>query len=219
MKLSNYKTIVFDCDGVLLNSNHIKSEAFYKVALQYGENFAEELLAYHKENGGISRFEKFRYFFSSIIGETTDEYQIIKLIEAYGNIVRQQLLSCDETIGMQKFMRGLPLSIKRIVVSGGMQKELREVFVKRGFQVYFDAIYGSPDTKTEILNREIKNGLITRPVAFLGDSRLDYEVASEFKFDFIFISDYTEFANWQDFFKDKRVNVFKNLKELANMQK
>ena len=57
-----YKTMIFDCDGVLLDSNSAKSDAFYKVALPYGDNCARELLNFHKKNGGISRNKKFDYF-------------------------------------------------------------------------------------------------------------------------------------------------------------
>ena len=37
-KLSKYKKIYFfDCDGVILNSNKIKTEAFKEVVSNYGE--------------------------------------------------------------------------------------------------------------------------------------------------------------------------------------
>ena len=52
--IREYLTLVFDCDGVLLDSNKVKTDAFYKSALPYGENAANELVSYHKENGGIS---------------------------------------------------------------------------------------------------------------------------------------------------------------------
>ena len=36
MDFSKYKTLIFDCDGVLLNSNFKKSEAYKLAALDYG---------------------------------------------------------------------------------------------------------------------------------------------------------------------------------------
>ena len=56
LNLSSYKTIIFDCDGVILNSNKIKTEAFYNVTATYGIEAANELVSYHKLNGGISRY-------------------------------------------------------------------------------------------------------------------------------------------------------------------
>mgnify|MGYP002280379498 CR=1 FL=1 len=52
--LSGYNTLVFDCDGVILNSNSIKTEAFYQTALPHGEDAAQVLRDYHLCNGGIS---------------------------------------------------------------------------------------------------------------------------------------------------------------------
>lgn len=42
--LQRYRTLVFDCDGVLLNSNMVKTQAFYSTALPYGEKAAKELV-------------------------------------------------------------------------------------------------------------------------------------------------------------------------------
>ena len=53
MKIQDYKTIVFDCDGVILNSNKVKSDAFRKVAKNYGEDEAKKLVSYNKKNGAI----------------------------------------------------------------------------------------------------------------------------------------------------------------------
>ena len=64
----DYKTWIFDCDGVILDSNQVKSRAFYDTALPYGTNVAEKFLTYHREFGGVSRFEKFRYLFADILG-------------------------------------------------------------------------------------------------------------------------------------------------------
>ena len=57
-----YNNIFFDCDGVILNSNSLKSDAFLFAVDSYGKNYAKKLLKYHQENGGISRYEKFKFF-------------------------------------------------------------------------------------------------------------------------------------------------------------
>ena len=36
MDLTKYNTIIFDCDGVLLNSNFKKSEAYRYAAVDFG---------------------------------------------------------------------------------------------------------------------------------------------------------------------------------------
>ncbi|MDX1757946.1 MAG: HAD family hydrolase, partial [Marinobacter sp.] len=69
MSLSRYASWVFDCDGVILNSNRVKTEAFYQAALPYGESAARALVEYHVNNGGISRYAKFERFLTTILGQ------------------------------------------------------------------------------------------------------------------------------------------------------
>ena len=70
-KLDSYKSFIFDCDGVILNSNKIKSNAFYEVASKYGKKEAKKLVNYHINNGGISRYKKFEYFSNNILLDKT----------------------------------------------------------------------------------------------------------------------------------------------------
>jgi len=60
-KITIYKTLVFDCDGVVLNSNKIKTQAFYEATKQFGHESAQALVDYHVANGGISRYAKFEW--------------------------------------------------------------------------------------------------------------------------------------------------------------
>jgi len=54
--LNEYQALVFDCDGVVLNSNKIKTQAFYEATKQFGHESAQALVDYHVANGGISRY-------------------------------------------------------------------------------------------------------------------------------------------------------------------
>ena len=53
--------IFFDFDGVLAESVQVKSDAFFKLYLPYGEEVAQKALNHHINNGGMSRFEKFKF--------------------------------------------------------------------------------------------------------------------------------------------------------------
>ena len=80
IELSKYSTIIFDCDGVILNSNDIKTNAFYEIAKVYGHLPALELKNYHKINGGVSRYEKFNYLFTNILCRPFESEEIGKLL-------------------------------------------------------------------------------------------------------------------------------------------
>ena len=95
MKLSDYTTIAFDCDGVILNSNKVKTRAFYTAALAYGEDRALALESYHTNNGGISRYEKFKWFVNSFIDTEEREEVYEALLKSYEAAVEEGLATCE----------------------------------------------------------------------------------------------------------------------------
>ncbi|SDP55318.1 HAD family hydrolase [Ectopseudomonas guguanensis] len=197
--MQHYSTIVFDCDGVVLNSNAVKTRAFYEAALPYGEEAARALVAYHTANGGISRYKKFTHFLDVIIPEFAagSGPDLEQLLTHYADGVRQGLLSCEVAPALQALREATP-SARWLIVSGGDQSELREVFAARGLAYLFDGgIYGSPDTKDEILRREQDIGNISMPALFIGDSQYDYRAASAAGLDFVFLSGWSEVENYQ----------------------
>ena len=199
MKLQEYLTVVFDCDGVILDSNKLKTQAFYLTALPFGETAAQTLVDYHVQNGGVSRYQKFEYFLQTILGTAIDPTQLNGLLNTYAKIVSEGLLTCEITPGLHELRQALPHT-RWLVASGSDQTELRDVFAQRQLSPLFDGgIFGSPDTKEEILLREIELGNLQTPALFLGDSRYDYIAATKANLDFVFVSGWSELKNWQFF--------------------
>ena len=212
LNASEYQTLVFDCDGVLLDSNRVKTEAFRLAALPYGTTAAERLVQHHVENGGVSRYKKFEYFLEKIVpeamgldGTPRDLPDYDALLSAYAAAVHEGLRTCAIAEGLEQLQEKTPQA-RWLVVSGGDQAELRAVFDERGIADYFDGgIFGSPDAKPEILAREIANGNIQHPAVFLGDSQYDYQCAKAAGLDFVFIHGWTEVADWQRFVADEGI--------------
>ena len=103
-----------------------------------------------------------------------------------------------------------------LIVSGGDQAELRNVFASRGIAEWFDGgIFGSPDTKDEILARELANSNIAQPALFLGDSKYDYQAASAAGLDFVFLSGWSEVAGWQRWVAREGITVQQDIKALT----
>lgn len=197
--LNFYRTVIFDCDGVLLNSNKIKTDAFREVAKQYGHDIAEAFVAHHNQNGGVSRFKKFKYLLSNLVGEDPSKPEIARLCNEYSTLIVNKLISCEKAVDLT-LLRNATKSAGWMVVSGGDQTELRDIFIARNLEPLFNLnIFGSPDSKDVILAREIKKGSIVLPALFLGDSRYDFMAASTAGLDFIFVHGWTEFEGWKEF--------------------
>jgi phosphoglycolate phosphatase-like HAD superfamily hydrolase len=212
--IEKYNSIVFDCDGVLLNSNKLKSEAFYKAALPYGAEAASALVSYHVKNGGVSRYIKFELFLRDLIPKDALGPSIDDLLSVYAAEVRQGLLSCEVAKGLVE-LRKKTTGADWFIVSGGDQQELREVFRLRGLASLFNGgIYGSPSTKDEILKSLIVSDKVSNSGVFLGDSKYDYLAATKANLDFIFVSDWSEFSGWEAYFVNKEIIYANKLLEL-----
>ncbi len=198
-QIHEYKTLVFDCDGVVLNSNKIKTQAFYEATKHFGHKPAQALVEYHVANGGISRYAKFEYFVMQILKQDFDVTLHQELLQHFAEAVKQGLMACEVAKGLDQLKAQTP-NANWLIVSGGDQNELREVFAVRGLEQYFDGgIFGSPDDKDTILAREKANGNIKEFALFLGDSKYDYQAAKKADLDFIFISQWTEVHEWKTF--------------------
>ncbi|ENM3723217.1 HAD family hydrolase [Vibrio cholerae] len=196
MNLAKYQTLAFDCDGVVLNSNNVKTEAFFKAALPYGEAAAQQLVDYHVSRGGISRYKKFEWFVENVVVDQTGP-TLEELLAAYAAEVRHGLLTCEIAEGLAELKAKTPQA-NWLIVSGGDQQELREVFAARDIAKYFSGgIFGSPDSKDTILERELATGNIKQPALFLGDSKYDYQAAQTAGLDFIFLSQWSEVKDYQ----------------------
>jgi HAD superfamily hydrolase (TIGR01549 family) len=213
--LTQYQTLVFDCDGVILNSNKIKTQAFYEVAKVYGHEPAQILKEYHVQNGGISRYEKFEYLLTNILKKPIKKQELGELLSNFSKEVKKALLVC-EVVKDIKELRDKTRNTKWLIVSGGDQAELREVFKQRNLDSYFDGgIFGSPDDKDAILKNEIKNHNINGKSLFLGDSMYDYQAATTAQMDFVFISEWTEVGNWKEWSKKQNIMTVNSISSLV----
>ncbi len=214
--VTDYTTLVFDCDGVVLDSNKVKTEAFYQATLPYGVAAAQAMVDYHVANGGVSRYKKFAHFLEQIAPNYAEQRgpNLEALLQAYAGYVREGLLSCEMAPGLEALREQTP-NTRWLIVSGGDQAELRGVFAQRSIAEWFDGgIFGSPDTKDEILARELTSGNIQQLALFLGDSKYDYQAASAAGLDFLFLSGWSEVTDWETWVKDNRLSYYENIESL-----
>ncbi|MGE6512608.1 HAD family hydrolase [Vreelandella aquamarina] len=215
--MTDYTALVFDCDGVVLDSNKVKTEAFYQATLPFGKAAAQAMVDYHIANGGISRYKKFAYFLEHIAlthATNRKSLSLEELLKAYASHVYRGLLSCDVAPGLELLRQKTP-DARWLIVSGGDQVELRDVFTQRGIATWFDGgVFGSPDTKDEILARELASANIQKPALFLGDSKYDFQAATNAGLEFVFLSDWSEVAGWEHWTAMEGIHTRNSIKEL-----
>ena len=94
--LDEFKVIIWDFDGVLLDSMHIRDQGFLHVLSEYSPEQLQQLMTYHRANGGLSRYVKFRYFYEEVLKRTVDEETIQRLADSFSQIMLKLLI--DESL-------------------------------------------------------------------------------------------------------------------------
>ncbi|RUO65859.1 Phosphoglycolate phosphatase, HAD superfamily [Pseudidiomarina planktonica] len=211
---SHYQHYLFDCDGVILDANRVKTDAFGDCAEVYGSAAKADLVAYHQQTGGVSRYQKFRWLLDKYAPQASEaDYQA--LLECYAQRVYDQLLSCASAPGLTEF-RAQTSASSWTVISGGDQKELRDIFKQRGLAKLFDGgIFGSPTDKMTHLEQLITAGVEPQTSLFIGDSIYDLQCAKAFAIDSVFVSDWSEVSPETVRNQAPQTPIFKNIAELA----
>lgn len=216
MKLTHYKTLIFDCDGVVLDSNKTKVNAYFEVAKRNGgtNEQAQALADHHVKKGSFPRNGKIEYYLKEILKQPVTPEVMQRYMDTFEQILDKALMECEVAKGLQELKLATPQA-RWMLLSGGDQSELRRIFARRGLAELFEAgIFGGPDIKEDVLAREITNENLQLPALFVGDSKYDFQAATHANIDFVFLTDWTEVAGWQDFCTANRIQTAKNIASL-----
>lgn len=190
--------IVFDCDGVLLDSNTLKTACFVEVlqASGFGPADIEAFVVFQRANFGLSRFRLFEALLTWELATRPVVTQAM-LLDSYSQAVRARYAFCAPTPGMRAVVADLARRTPLFVVSGSAEGELREVLAERQEAGFFRAIYGSPATKQENLRLvlaelEARDAALDRQsVLFVGDAEADFRAAVDAGLHFVYMDRYS----------------------------
>ena len=172
--------LVFDCDGVILDSVPVKTRAFARLAEPFGPEARDRFVMYHTVHGGVSRYRKFAWFFREVLGrditpEESEEWGR-RFADYALDAVRRCALSPGAAEVLEKWHGRLPL----YVCSGAPEEEVRAVLAERGLADLFTGIHGSPPAKAELLARIVNDaGVAPEAALMVGDAVTDRDAAEQ----------------------------------------
>ena len=181
-----YKHLIFDFDGVLVESNEIRFEGFQALFHSYPADEVGKLVQFAKANGGLSRYEKIRYFFEAILNKQISDDAVQTFAKQYSNLVKQKIIEANFVNGTLDFLSRYYNDYDFAIVSGSDQEELREVCQIRKISHFFTEVLGSPASKESNLALLMaKTGWGRGGCLFIGDSINDLNAARTCGIDFI----------------------------------
>jgi phosphoglycolate phosphatase-like HAD superfamily hydrolase len=180
------RAVVFDFDGVVLESNDVKTNAFVELYAEHGTDVVARVREHHLQNLGISRFKKFAWIAEHVLRTTITEAESRSMGERFSALALAKVLEAPFVPGADSALAALSERYPLYVASGTPQDELDLIVARRGFAAWFREVHGAPREKPAIL-RDImaRNGLATHEVLFVGDGMSDYKAAKEVGVEFL----------------------------------
>jgi phosphoglycolate phosphatase-like HAD superfamily hydrolase len=179
------RVVVFDFDGVLVDSNAVKRDAYALVFARFGDTARLVADGLDEQPDG-NRFQ--------VIGRVLDRVRAAGLLPAgepaggwvehlagaYNDICEHHQATCSEVPGASEAIAALAPRAALYVNSATWEEPLRRVVRRRRWDRHFRGVCGSPATKVENLRR-IQSAEAVPPgdIVFVGDGRRDVAAARE----------------------------------------
>ena len=204
------KNLIFDFDGVILDSVQIKTLAFKKIFQDQEEQVISKIVKYHEYYGGVSRYKKIEYFYKHFIKKKLTKYENKKRLKQFRDASLDLLLKAKLIKGVLYFLKNNYTKYNFFISSGSPEAELKKICKKKKISKYFIRIFGSPKNKIFHIKKIIRlSGAKKKDYCFIGDSITDYSASKKMNIKFIQIG---------NFLKPKQAHLLK-CKNFINFKK
>jgi phosphoglycolate phosphatase-like HAD superfamily hydrolase len=172
------RAVVFDFDGVILESANIKTEAFVELFSHLTPAQVADVRRHHLDNLGISRFKKFAWIYENLLGRAIADDESQALGVRFSDLALARILEAPFVPGAREALEALAPSLPLFVASGTPHDELKDIVARRGLAGFFREVWGTPTDKPRILSDLMaRHDLRSRQVLFIGDGMSDYKAA------------------------------------------
>lgn len=177
------KLIVFDFDGVLVDSNAVKRNAYFDIFAPLG-NIREIVATRLTQEREGDRYQVIASILQRLAdiglswGSDALSDAVVRYAEQYNRICETHTAICREIPGALECLQFLANDYALYVNSATPEGPLQRVIHKRGWTPYFRNVLGSPATKIENLNKITqKMNANSNEMVFIGDSQRDFTAA------------------------------------------
>lgn len=171
--------VVFDCDGVLLESMAAKIAAFEQWVPDEHAAVRDAFMRVVMAGFGRARTHHIRTFYEKILGRSVSDTFLRKEVARFTEICEPLCAAADWRPGSQEFVEACQAAGNPCyVLSGTPQAPLEAMLESTGAAGYFDVIIGSPPAKPKSLARILADtGIPAGRTVFIGDAEADRAAA------------------------------------------
>src|SRR5256885_723141 len=177
------KALVFDFDGVILDSDEYKIATFKSLFTKYPK-FLDKIDQYNRANRSVSRYIKFAYIFNNILGIPYTQAIEDEIGVRYNSLLRDNLGKMPLVDGISSFLTQQKVPL--FIATSAIPEEPDHILREKGINKYFKKIYSYPTPKWQALELIVEEMEIkAKDILFFGDALADYEAAQKIGTDFI----------------------------------
>lgn len=175
--MSLLRAVICDFDGVILESNELKTRAFEAVFSTFPSH-AAAMMAYHHAHVSDSRFAKFEHLVTGRLGRPSGDPLVAELAAAFSREMIRQIDGCPLVPGAVEFLGRVGAVLPVFLASVTPEGELRDILQRRSLAGHFRGVYGCPPwSKADAVGDIVKGLGGPDGVLFVGDSAGDQRAA------------------------------------------
>jgi beta-phosphoglucomutase-like phosphatase (HAD superfamily) len=172
--------ILFDFDGVIVDSVDIKTQAFTHLFRHYPVEIRQQIASLHLTHSGLSRYDKFKIIYKEFFNQLITTAELEQLAAEFSRFCVDKIVSVPYVKGALEFVSNYHRSYSLFIVSSTPELELQAIVERRGIAAFFKGVYGTPRTKAEIIRMILKQKKLSPENAvFIGDAMSDFTAALE----------------------------------------
>ena len=171
------RVLILDFDGVVIESNMVKTEAFQSVFSRFPE-YAETMMAFHHANVSLSRFAKFQHLLT-LMGRSDDAAFKAEIAADFSRLVLKGIEAVPLVPGAEMFLRTVTTRLPVYLASVTPAEELSMILAERGLTHWFRNVYGCPPWTKPSAIRDVLSREAVKPgeALLIGDSAGDQRAA------------------------------------------
>jgi len=171
------RVVILDFDGVVLESNAVKTEAFRDVFARFPEH-AEAMMEFHRAHVSLTRFAKFDRLLE-LMGRAGDSVLRDDLAADFSRQTLERIVAAPFVPGAEAFLRDVTPRVPVYLASVTPAHDLALILARRDLAKWFRNVYAcppwtKPDAIRDVIGRE---GAAPTQALLIGDSAGDQRAA------------------------------------------
>ena len=169
------KIMVFDFDGVIIDSTEVKVDEYRNLFSQFTKNEAtlNKIINIYRNSAGIPRETTLKKVFKKVLDTTISNQEVENLSLDYSKKIFQRLETILPLKGFLEYI-AIHKEINKHIISGAPNSDVSYLIKKLNLTKYFKSIKGGPlNKKNEITNIRKLAKVKAQNIVYFGDQKND----------------------------------------------